>query len=186
MFMLYQTGSTTKLNHIGSINGLGHPFRPAISIIEIMMFIAVMSIAVIGASGYRYFSALQIRWSDSQITAGRIASQLCESWKGQGGGSGAYNPLTDPGIGLNITDASSSLAPQPPADFTLLEDGGHYKVVLGNRTYYSSMSYKIINNVNGNLETLSVIVTWPVNESIPDNTAMTHKPFCLSELLITH
>ena len=117
--------------------------KRGISIIEIMIFIAVLTIAVIGTSGYRYFAAMDIRRSDNEITAGRIAMHLCESWKGIGGGDSAYNPINDSnssGIGT-ITAASSTLAPEKPLTFTLLKDGGYYKVVSDDRTYYVTMSY---------------------------------------------
>ena len=168
------------------MNKYAHNVRPALSIIEIMVFIAVLAIAVIGTSGYRYFSTLDIRRSDSEITAGRIALQLCESWKGIGGGDSNYSPIIDPGIGLDITAASSTLAPQAPLNFTLLQNGGYYKVVSADRTYYATMSYRTINSANGNLETLNVIVNWPASETSPNNGVTTKKAFCLSELLITH
>jgi hypothetical protein len=151
-----------------------------------MIFIAVMSIAVIGTSGYRYFSTMDIRRSDNEINAGRIASQLCESWKGIGGGSSTYNPITDTGIGLNITAASSTLAPQEPSGFTLLQNGGYYKVISEGRTYYAAMSYHIVNSASGNLETLNVIVNWPATETLPSDSVTTKKSLCLSDLLITH
>jgi hypothetical protein len=151
-----------------------------------MIFIVVLSIAVIGTSGYRYFATLDIRGSDNEITAGRIASQLCESWKGVGGGDSSYDPINDPGIGLDINSVSSTLAPEKPLTFTLLKDGGYYKVVSDNRTYYVTMSYHTINGTDGNLETLNVIVSWPASENSSNNGVATQKSLVLSELLITH
>ena len=167
-------------------NKYAHNVRPAISIIEIMIFIAVLTIAVIGTSGYRYFSTMDIRRSDNEITAGRIASYLCESWKGIGGGDSTYNPLNDSdssAIGT-IETASSTLAPEKPLTFTLLKNGGYYKVISDNRTYYVTMSYHSTSTAIENLETLNVIVTWPANLS--NNDVATKKSLCLSELLITH
>jgi len=164
--------------------------KRGISIIEIMIFTVVLTIAVIGTSGYRYFAAMDIRRSDNEITAGRIASQLCKSWEGIGGGSSSYDPVNDNGIGLNIEATSSSLAPQAPSNFTLLTNGGHYKVKVYSdndkdiRIYYATMSYRTINNANGNLETLNVTVSWPANPS--NSNATTNDSFCLTDLLITH
>jgi len=164
------------------------------SIIEVMVFIAIMLVAVIGASGYRYLSSLDIRKSDNEITAGRIASYLCESWKGQGGGESLYNPTNDSnpsGIG-EITAASSALAPEKPAIFTLLNNGGYYKIRVYSdndnvvRTYYCTMSYRTINSASGNLETLNIIVSWPANENSTSTSALAKKSLVLSELLITH
>lgn len=199
-YIFRKAGSVAQPNPLGNIetsspksvcaspltNKYAHNARPAISIIEVMIFIAVLSIAVIGTSGYRYFAAMDIRRSDNEITAGRIASQLCESWKGIGGGVSTYSPLpaNDPGIGLNISAASSSLAPQTPQNFTLLTNGGHYKIVSDGRTYYATMSYYADNsNAKFQLQTLSIIVGWPVNPS--NNNAPAENSFSLSELLIS-
>ena len=59
-----------------------------ITLIEVMVTIVIISIAVIGAAGYRYHSALNARKANVQITAARIALLMLESWKGQGGYSG--------------------------------------------------------------------------------------------------
>jgi len=175
-------------------NKYAHNVRPAISIIEVMIFIVVLSIAVIGTSGYRYFAAMDIRRSDNEITAGRIASHLCESWKGVGGGSSAYNPINDSdssGIGT-IAAASSTLAPQKPDTFTLLTNGGHYKVEAFSdndkvaRTYYVTMSYHSISTAIENLETLNVIVSWPASGNSSNDDAAASKSLNLSELVITN
>jgi hypothetical protein len=126
--------------------------KRGISIIEIMIFIVVLSIAVIGTSGYRYFATMDIRRSDNEIAAGRIAEQLVQSWKGIGGGSSSYSPLPktldpngDSGIGLTITASTSTLAPAKPSTFTLLQNGGYYKIVSDDQNiYYATMSYHAI------------------------------------------
>ncbi len=162
--------------------------KRGMSLIEVMIFIAVLSIAIIGTSGYRYFSTLGIRMSDIEITAGRIASQLCESWKGIGGGSSTYNPTADSYIGFNVSETTSSLAPDEPLNFNLLSSGGKYKIITdNNEIYYASMSYYITTGISGadpNLETLNVTVTWSSNISTTDSSS--RSSFSLSELLITH
>jgi len=152
-----------------------------------MVFTVILVIAVIGTSGYRYFASMDIRRSDSEITAGRIASQLCQSWKGIGGGASTYNPTTDTGIGLDIESASSALAPQVPLNFTLLTNGGYYKVDSEDRTYYVTMSYyTIVNHPDPNLETLNVIVSWPASGNSSNSNVATSKSISLSDLLTTH
>jgi hypothetical protein len=160
--------------------------KRGMSIIEVMVCIVSLLIAVLGASGYRYFATLDIHRSDREITAGRVASQLCESWKGIGGGASSYNPLNDPGLGLAIETDTNNLAPEEPPSFTLLNNGGYYQVVSNNRIYYVTMSYHITNGTNAtdpNLETLNVIVSWPANEN---SSSLTMKSLSLAELLITH
>jgi hypothetical protein len=159
--------------------------KRGISIIEVMVFTASLLIAIIGASGYRYFAIMDIRRSDSEVSAGRVAEQLCQSWKGIGGGASNYDPLSDPGIGLTIENDTNSLAPEAQLGFTLLTNGGHYKVTSNNRTYYATMSYHITNSAGGNLETLNVIVSWPANEKSTGNDAVM-RSLSLSDLLITH
>ncbi len=157
--------------------------KKGISIIEVMVCVSVLTIAVIGSSGYRYFAIMDIRRSDNEIAAGRIALQLCESWKGVGGVS-SFNPLNDPNIGLNIEASSSTYAPEKPAAFTLLTNGGYYKVVSDDRTFYATMSYLTTTSASGNLETLNVIVNWTANPSVDDSTS--RDTLCLTELLVTH
>jgi hypothetical protein len=164
--------------------------KRGLSIIEIMIFIAILTIAVIGTSGYRYFATMDIRRSDNEITAGRIASQLCQSWKGIGGGNSSYSPLpaNDGGIGLSIEASTSTYAPEKPSTFTLLKDGGYYKIVSDNNSiYYATMSYHITNGAHSsdpNLETLNVIVSW--SKSPSNNNAATKSCFYLTDLLMTN
>lgn len=158
-----------------------HKFRPALSIIDVMVFVVIIAIAVIGSSGYRYFSTLEIRKSDNEIAAGRIASLLCESWRGLGGAS-TYNPITDCndlGFGFNITEDSQALAPVVPLNFTPL---GYYRVISDNHTYYVTMSYY---NIDSSLLALNVGIAWPASESSQINDAATNKLLRLSAL-ITH
>jgi hypothetical protein len=159
--------------------------KRGISIIEVMVFIVSTLIAVLGASGYRYFAIMDIRRSDSEISAGRVAEQLCQSWKGIGGGASNYDPLSDPGIGLTIENDTNSLAPEAPLGFTLLTNGGHYKVSSNSRAYYATMSYHTTNSASGNLDTLNVTINWPANEKSTGNDAAM-RSLSLSDLLITH
>ena len=153
-------------------------FCSALSIIEVMVFVVIISIAVIGVSGYRYFTTLEIRRSDCELTAGRIASLFCESWKGLGGVP-AYNPISDVnnlGIGLSITEESHTMTPPAPLNFTAL---GYYRVVSDNHTYFVTMSYF---NINTSLLALNVGVAWPASESSQTPDPATNKTLYLSTL----
>lgn len=70
-----------------------------LTLVEVMVAIVVIMIAVIGAMGYQYHSALDARKADVQITAARLGSMLLYDWKGSGGYSGYsnydVNDLTD-------------------------------------------------------------------------------------------
>ncbi len=63
-------------------------FATAVTLIEIMVAILILSIAVLGASGFRYYTAMDARKADVQITAARLASLILYGWKGSGGYSG--------------------------------------------------------------------------------------------------
>jgi type II secretory pathway pseudopilin PulG len=63
-------------------------FATAVTLIEVMVAIIIMSVAVLGASGFRYYAAMDARKADVQVTAARLASLLLSGWKGSGGYSG--------------------------------------------------------------------------------------------------
>lgn len=49
---------------------------------EIMGVILVLTVAVLGASAYRYHATLDTRKADLQTTAARVGSLLLETWRG--------------------------------------------------------------------------------------------------------
>ncbi len=63
-------------------------FAAAITLLEVMITIFILSITVLAASGFRYNAARAARQADAQITAARLASLLLSGWKGSGGSSG--------------------------------------------------------------------------------------------------
>lgn len=129
--------------------------RSGLTLVEIMLATAVLVIAVLGASAFRYHAALDARRADLQATAARAALLLCESWRG------SSDPNTfDPTL-LAITDPNSPLAietvsegPAGPTDFTLL---GTYRITLDGVNYYAVLSWK---DVYTGLRALNVIVAW--------------------------
>ena len=68
-------------------------FAAAVSMIEVVIAIVILSITVVAASGFRYHAARDARKSDVQLTAARLASLFLYGWKGSGGytGYGKYN-----------------------------------------------------------------------------------------------
>ncbi len=72
-------------------------FATAVTLIEVMVAIVILSVTVLGTSGFRYYAAMDARKADVQITAARLASHLLNGWKGVGGYS-AYSiyELLDP------------------------------------------------------------------------------------------
>ena len=126
-----------------------------VSLIEVMVAITVLAVAALGASGYRYYSHLNARNADMQITAARIALLLCESWHGVNGDE-TYDPVAHLGSGLTITTVQrpDDLVSVEPEDFTLL---GSYLLELDDKNYYAALYYK---DVDTSLRALNVVVGW--------------------------
>jgi prepilin-type N-terminal cleavage/methylation domain-containing protein len=64
----------------------------AFTLIELMVAIAVIAIAAVGALDYQYYAVKHSRIAHAQITATRAAQLLLEDWKSVGGSTG-YDPL---------------------------------------------------------------------------------------------
>jgi hypothetical protein len=122
-----------------------------------MLAVALLLIAIIGTSNFRYYASLDARKAAAQTAAARIALTLCESWRGLQGDL-SYNPVSQLGSFVTVTAGDG---PAQPAGFVLL---GKYKIVLdSNQTdaegadYYASLSWK---DVQPGLRALNVIVAW--------------------------
>lgn len=122
-----------------------------VSLIEVMTAMLILTIAVLGAMAYRYYSALDARKADIQITASRLGSLLCESWRGVKGAE-TYDPITYFGSDLAIDTVYEG--PDIPADFGLL---GIYKVAAGGIDYYAVLSWR---SVSPGLRALNITVAW--------------------------
>lgn len=123
------------------------------TLLEIMVAMAILSIAVIGAIGFRYHSALDARKADVQITASRLGSALLDDWKGNGSGSASYNPVTQ--FSSNLSISTSGSGPAVPSGFSSL---GTYLVTANSVNYYVTMSYKAASATEP--RTLNVCAAW--------------------------
>ena len=121
-----------------------------VSLIEIMIAIAVIQVAIVGTSAYRYYSILDTHKATARITAARITLLFCENWRGVKGAED-YDPATYSDVGLTITTGSG---PDAPEEFTSL---GSYTVISNGFTYYATLSWK---DVDTELRALNVIVAW--------------------------
>lgn len=134
-----------------------------LSLVETMVAIVVLSIAVIGASGYRYYAALDARKADMRMTAARVALLLCESWRGVKGDE-TYDPTVHLGSELSIAvDDSNDVAPDVPEDFTKL---GSYAVSMNGVPCYTTMSWR---DISAGLRALNVVVAWPPRATRTDS-----------------
>jgi hypothetical protein len=115
-----------------------------------MNAIAILSIAVIGITGYRYCSTLDAHKADAYIASARIGHLLCESWRGMQGAEN-YDPASHLGAGLAIT---ASNGPEAHGGYTVL---GSYKIIMNNVAFYATLSWK---DLNSNLRALNIVLIW--------------------------
>lgn len=134
----------------------------AFALVEAMLVTLILSVAVIGASGYRYYAAIDARKAKTRITAARIGMLVCESWRGVKGDN-TYNPITYFSSDLTITQSTAfGFASGHPITGPVIDQGftplGTYKVVSDDTDYYAILSYK---DVSPGLRALNVFVAWP-------------------------
>lgn len=125
-------------------------YRSGISLVETMNAIAILSIGLIGASGYLYCSMLDSRKADAYVTSAQTGYLLSESWRGLQG-SEAYDPVAHLGAGLTITAGDG---PDAPGGYTVL---GSYEIVLNDVAFYATLSWK---DLNSNLRALNIVLIW--------------------------
>lgn len=124
--------------------------QSGISLVETMNAIVILSIGLIGISGYRYCSTMDVHKADTYVASARIGYLLSESWKGMQG-SESYNPVARLGAGLPIT---ASDGPEAPAGYAIL---GSYRIVLDDNVFYATLSW---NDINSGLRALNVVLIW--------------------------
>ena len=147
-------------------------FAPAVTIVEIMAAILILTIAVIGASGYRYYAALDVRKAAMHRTAARVALLLCESWRGQGlTASGTYDPVAHLGSEISIT--TSVTGPSAADGFTEL---GRYEIIIDGVHYWVTLSWM---DIATELRALNIVAAWDEQGSGADY-ASTNKTFKLT------
>lgn len=123
---------------------------------EVMGAILVLTIAVLGASAYRYHATLDARKADLQTTAARMASLLCETWRGTDDPN-TFDPVASFGTDLAITSADVHDAPHTPTGHNTL---GTYRIVANDVDYRTVLFWR---DIQPGLRALSVIVTWGGN-----------------------
>jgi len=144
--------------------------RGAFTLVEVMAATLILTVVVLGAAGYRYYTALDVRKASMHTAASRIALLLSESWRGVKGIE-TYDPTAHFGTDLAITASGGSSA---PGGFTLL---GSYTVALNGVNYYATLSWK---DVSTGLRALNVVVAWSQKSQVTTNVADADKSFKLT------
>jgi Tfp pilus assembly protein PilE len=116
----------------------------ALTLIEVMVVVLIISVAVIGATSFRTFCVVDAKKADVQINAARIGSMLLETWKGMGGFV-SYDPsmefpLSTYGSQFAITKTTTGLA--QPTGFTALANKYQVLDKANNVYYFVTLSYK--------------------------------------------
>ena len=131
--------------------------RKGATLVGTLIAVAIILVALIGTSSFRYYAALDARKAAAQTTASRIALMLCENWRGMQGDLN-YNPIAQ--LGTDVTLIQSE-GPDCPDDFTLT---GSYKIILDEEDndaegadYFATLSRK---DIQPGLRALNVIVAW--------------------------
>ena len=129
--------------------------RSGTNLIEVMITIVILTIVVIGASGYRYYSSLNARWAKEQITAARLGQFLCGGWAGVEGDE-TYDLTASLGSDLTV----ETLAPvkSPPPTFVLL---GEYEITLEGVEYDCVLAWK---NITPELRAIWISIEWDWRE----------------------
>jgi len=140
----------------------------AVTLIEVMAAIVIITIAVLGASGYRYYSALDARRADFQNAAARIALLLSENWRGRGyDGTTSYDPVAHLNSDNLTVGDSGGVGPDYASGFTGL---GRYEITSTNDGvhYWAALSYDA--GADG-LRMLNVVVAWAQRQTGSDDDA---------------
>ena len=131
--------------------------RRAVTLVEAMMTTLVLTVAVLGTSGYRYYAALDARRADAHVTAARLASLLCESWKGVKG-TETYDITED--LGSELVIETIYEGPAMPSEAGLL---GYYRITVEGVAYNAVLWWRDLEvdyDTGRRLRSLNVIMGW--------------------------
>jgi len=125
--------------------------RKGLTLVEVMVTMLVIVVAVIGASGFRYYATLDARKADTQITAARLGLLLLEGWKGLAGNP-EYDPADEFASDLDIKQATT--------DFSVVSGitswKGYTITTPGGGQFYAALAYKDATDTVPALLTVSV------------------------------
>ncbi|MHC5191155.1 MAG: type IV pilus modification PilV family protein [Planctomycetota bacterium] len=111
------------------------------SLTEIMISVLIVMVLVTGAMGYQYNSTRDVKISEVQASASRIAMLLLEGWKGRQGDM-SFDPVSI--FGDQTAIETSASGPDVPDNsdgipLTLLDS---YVVISGGVCYFITLSYE--------------------------------------------
>lgn len=109
---------------------------------EVMISILIVMVLATGAMGYQYNSTRDVKISEVQATASRIAMLLLEGWKGQQGDT-AFDPVAV--FDEEMAIQTSTFGPDAPdnSDGVPLTTLDSYEVALRGVYYFVTLSYEL-------------------------------------------
>jgi prepilin-type N-terminal cleavage/methylation domain-containing protein len=116
--------------------------RCGFTLTEVLISIVIVMVLVTGAMGYQYNSTRDVKISEVQATASRIAMLLLEGWKGQQGDT-SFDPVVMFGSEMSIQ--TSTIGPDVPDNsigipLTPLDS---YEIVFRGVYYFVTLSYDV-------------------------------------------
>ena len=129
-------------------------FAYGVTLIEVMLAIVIVSMIVLGASGYRYYALLDVRKAEMRNNAATIALLFCENWRGRGFNAAAtFEPQYDDSLGSEL-------------DFEDVDtDSKTYTININGVRYYAAMSWL---ELGEELRALNVAVRWAQRQRLED------------------
>jgi len=127
-------------------------FAYGVTLIEVMLAIVIVSMIVLGASGYRYYALLDVRKAEMRNNAATIALLFCENWRGRGFNAAAtFEPYFSLGSELWFEEADT--------------DAKTYTININGVRYYAAMSWL---ELGEELRALNVAVRWAQRQRLED------------------
>lgn len=114
--------------------------RKGMTMIEVMVAAVLIVVAVLGAMGFRYLTALDAKKADIQISAGRVGLLLIEGWKAKDGDLN-YDPVSEFNSAGIIIVQNGSGGPSSPTGFSL-KPTPHFEIQENDMYFYTTLSYK--------------------------------------------
>jgi prepilin-type N-terminal cleavage/methylation domain-containing protein len=131
--------------------------RHGFTLTEVMISIVIVMVLVTGAMGYQYNSTRDVKISEVQASAARLAMSLLEGWKGQQGDM-AFDPVDFFSNEMAIQTSANGPGAPDNSDGTPLTMLGSYEIVLRGVYYLVTLSYEEPSVSEPKL--LNVTVTW--------------------------
>ena len=127
-------------------------FAYGVTLIEVMLAIVIVSMIVLGASGYRYYALLDVRKAEMRNNAATIALLFCENWRGRGF-TATFEPQYDDSLGSEL-------------DFEDVDtDSKTYTININGVRYYTALAWL---ELGEELKALNVAVRWAQRQRLED------------------